>query len=67
MASVEIEPAGDHIAGEKDIGQAVVVKVPDADPAAVVDIDDVQRIEAVILFDRVVECDPGLRSRNTLK
>ena len=57
---VQIQPAGDHIAGEKDIGQAVVVEVADADPAAVVDIDDIHRVEGVILRDLVVERDTGL-------
>src|SRR5581483_4005183 len=58
MSFVEIQFTGHRIPGEEDIGQAVVVEIPDADPAAVVDVHDVHRVDGVGFGYLVIESDP---------
>jgi kynurenine formamidase len=67
MSPVQVKPAGDHIAREKNIRKAVVIEIADANPAAVIDVDDIQRVQGITFRNRVVECDTGLRSRDLEK
>ena len=47
IAPVEIELAGDHIAGEEDVGESVIIEVADAHSAAIVYIGIVEDIQAI--------------------
>lgn len=67
MAFIEIEFAGDHIARKEDILQTVVIEIADADAAAVVNVDDVERVEGIVFRDLVIESDPGCGGWDVLK
>src|SRR6476660_10204106 len=61
VALVQVQAARDHVAGEEDVGQTVVVDVPDGDARAIVDVDVVLHVHRVVRGDRVREGDarPG--------
>ncbi len=58
--SVQVEPARDHIAGEEDIRQAIVVDVAHGDPGAVVNVGVGLHVQRVSGGDGVREGDAGL-------
>ena len=58
IAFIEIQFAGHHIAGEINILQAIIIKISDANSAAIVNIDNSQRVDRIIFGDFVVEVIP---------
>src|SRR5262249_29118765 len=54
MATIQIERGGNSVPAKKDIGQPVVVEVPDTDTAAIVHVDHIQRIHGIILGQDIV-------------
>ena len=54
---VEEEAVVDHVAGEEDIGQAVVIDVADGYAAAVVEINIVEDVEGFAVEDGILEVD----------
>ena len=48
MAPVEIELAGDHIAGEEDVGESVIIEVADANSTAIVDVGVIENIQTIV-------------------
>ena len=61
VALIQVEAARDLIAGEEDVGEAVVVDVADRDAGAIVDVRHGQRVERITRLDGVGERDAGLR------
>ena len=54
---VPVQPARDHVAREENVGQAVVIDVPDRHARAVVDVGVGLHVEGIIGRDRVRERD----------
>jgi len=50
----------DHVAGEEDIGQAVVVDIADGYSAAVVEIDIIEDVEGFAVEEGILEVDAGV-------
>jgi len=49
-----------HIAREEDIGQSVVVDIPDSDAPAIIEINIIQHIQGFTFEKRILEIDAGL-------
>ena len=60
MPFVQVQAARDHVAGEEDVRQSVIIDVADGDAGAVVDVDVGLDIQRVIGGDGVRERDAGL-------
>ena len=55
MAFVEEKFGGHHVAGHYDVLQPVIVKIADADPAAVVGIDITEGVDQLFFIEDIVE------------
>src|SRR6185437_6707188 len=60
VAFVEEQAIVDHVAGQEDIGQAVVVDIADGYSAAVVEIDIIEDVEGFAVEEGILEVDAGV-------
>jgi len=60
VAFVEIKFIGPHVGGEEDVGEAVVVDVPDGDAAAVVEVAEEEAVVEFAIFYIVLEVDASI-------
>src|SRR5258708_3652127 len=52
VAFVPVQPAGHHVAAEEQVGEAVIVDVPDGHAGAVIDVHVLLHVEGVVRRDR---------------
>ena len=67
VACVEVEATRDHVAGQEDVRQAVVVDVGDRDAGAIVDVGIRQHVHGIADGDGIGERDSGLARREQLE
>jgi hypothetical protein len=67
VAFIKVQPARDHITRKKNVLQSIVIKIPDADPAAIINVYDVEGVDGIIFRDPVIKGNPGPGGGNVFK